>query len=219
MQTVYFISGMGADERVFQYLDLQFCKPRFVKWLQPLRGEELSAYAVRMAEQIRDPNPVLVGVSFGGIVAVEITKLIPVKKLILLSSAKTGSEIPPYYRLLRFIPLHKIISGSFLKWANHFGYRVMGISKREDKILFTRMLADTDIYLLQWSIGRLAQWRNKSYPSHTYHVHGTYDLMIPYLFVRPHKTIPGGTHLMLMTKPDLFSALLKEAIDGLEPKT
>ena len=213
MKTIHFISGMGADERAFQNLDLSFCNPVFVKWLKPLPDEKLSAYAARMAEQIKEDEPIIVGLSFGGIVAVEITKLVPVKKLILLSSAKTASEIPFYYKLLRFIPLHKLVSGSFLRNANHLAYRLMGIAHREDKKVFTSMLADTDIGLLKWSIHQLAHWKNESYPSHTYHVHGTYDMMIPYPFVRPDETVRGGKHLMPMTKPELVAGLLRECLN------
>lgn len=213
MKTVYFISGMGADERAFQNLDLSFCQPVFLPWLKPIKKEKLSAYAARMAAQIGEKDPILVGLSFGGIVAVEITKLITVRKLILISSAKTAKEIPFYYRLLRFIPLHKLVSGSFLRNANQLAYRLMGIAHREDKKIFTRMLADTDTGLLKWSIHQLAHWKNQSYPSHTHHIHGTYDMMIPYPFVRPHETVRGGKHLMPMTKPEVVAGLLRKCLE------
>ncbi|MBE7169681.1 MAG: alpha/beta hydrolase [Williamsia sp.] len=216
MKTVYFISGMGADERAFGYLDLSFCKPVFVKWIKPLKGETLPSYAARLAEQIREPEPILVGLSFGGLVAGEIAKLIAVKKLILLSSAKTASEIPFYYKLLRFLPFHHIISASFLRQGNRLGYRIQRMANREDKKLFTVMLSVTDADLLKWSIHQLVHWKNKSYPRHTHQIHGTHDLMIPYLFVRPHDTVRGGTHLMLMNKPALVSGLLKQAVESRE---
>jgi len=43
--TIYFISGLGADERVFQFLDLSDIKKVFIKWITPQINEELSAYA------------------------------------------------------------------------------------------------------------------------------------------------------------------------------
>ena len=212
MQTVYFISGMGADERAFQYLDLSFCNPVFVQWIKPLENEPITGYAARLAQQITKKEPIIVGLSFGGVVAIELSKLIPLKKLVLLSSAKTGREIPFYYRALRYLPLHKLISASALRSGNQLAYRLMGIAERADKKVFTRMLQVSDAGLLKWSIHQLAHWENTQYPSHTHHIHGTRDLMLPIRFVQATETVQGGAHLMLMSKPEEVSALLKRVI-------
>jgi hypothetical protein len=34
MKKVYFISGLGADKRAFSFLDLSFCEPVFINWIQ-----------------------------------------------------------------------------------------------------------------------------------------------------------------------------------------
>src|SRR5687768_12603951 len=98
MQKVYFISGLGADERAFSFLDLGFCEPVFIPWVRPLEGETVPAYAVRLKERIPEDFPIIVGLSFGGMVAVEIGKAFPCKKIVLLSSAKTQKEIPFYLK-------------------------------------------------------------------------------------------------------------------------
>ena len=88
MKNIYFFSGLGADERVFQYVDLSFCNPVFIKWNMPMKDECIENYALRLTEQIIEENPILVGVSFGGMIAVEVAKLIETEKVILISSAK-----------------------------------------------------------------------------------------------------------------------------------
>ncbi len=80
MQNVYFISGLGADKRAFQFLNLRFCNPVFVEWIKPEHEESISDYAARLKDQIRDDHPVIVGLSFGGMIAVEYAKKFPVKK-------------------------------------------------------------------------------------------------------------------------------------------
>src|SRR5688572_14688140 len=130
MEKVYFISGLGADERAFSFLDLNFCEPVFVKWIRPLEDETVPAYAARLKAQIPDDFPTIVGLSFGGMVAVEIAKAFPYKKLVLLSSAKTQREIPFYLKSMRWLPLHKLATPAFLKAANQFAYKLMGISRR-----------------------------------------------------------------------------------------
>ncbi|HLG39082.1 MAG TPA: hypothetical protein VI461_05410, partial [Chitinophagaceae bacterium] len=66
MKKVYFISGLGGDKRVFSFLDLSFCEPVFIEWIKPLKKESLESYALRLRNQIPEKNPVIVGVSLGG---------------------------------------------------------------------------------------------------------------------------------------------------------
>ena len=69
---VYFISGLGADKTVFQLLDLSYCEPVFIDWIKPAKKEPLKAYALRLkAEKNMPDNAVIVGLSFGGMLATE----------------------------------------------------------------------------------------------------------------------------------------------------
>jgi len=52
MQTIYCLSGLGANEKVFQFLDLSFAKPVFIQWLPPRQNETLRQYALRLKENI-----------------------------------------------------------------------------------------------------------------------------------------------------------------------
>jgi pimeloyl-ACP methyl ester carboxylesterase len=212
MQKVYFISGLGADERAFSFLDLSFCEPVFVQWIRPLERETVPAYAVRLKEQIPETSPIIVGLSFGGMVAVEIAKVFPCNKIVLLSSAKTQKEIPFYLKSMRWLPLHKLATPGFLKAANSFAYKLMGISRRPDKILFMKMLMQADEVFIKWSVDRIINWRNNTIPERTVHIHGTKDLLLPYAFVKADYTVRGGVHLMVMNRPAEISALLKECI-------
>ena len=68
MRKVYVFSGLGADERVFKFLDWGIDnQPIFIKWIEPLKNEPLKDYVLRLSSQIESPNPILVGMSFGGI--------------------------------------------------------------------------------------------------------------------------------------------------------
>ncbi len=212
MQNVYFISGLGADQRAFQFLDLSFCNPVFVKWLKPEKGETMSNYAVRMKQQIPDEEPVIVGLSFGGMIAVEIARQFPVKKIILLSSAKGANEIPYYLKYLRYFPLHRVASAAFLRSANQLAYRLMGIENRKDKIVLKEMFKDSDDAFIKWAIHQVVHWKNSSIFHNTVHIHGTADILLPHRFVRADHVIKGGEHLMLILQAEAISALLQEII-------
>src|SRR6185312_11284822 len=94
MKHIYVISGFGADERVFSKLDFGDNDVHFIQWQVPEKDETLASYAERLAKEIVYPNPILIGLSFGGMMAIEIAKLIPIEKVILISSIRDRYELP-----------------------------------------------------------------------------------------------------------------------------
>lgn len=76
MSTIYIFSGLGVDERVFRYLDFSGMDVRFIHWIRPLPDESIKLYAQRLRQQIVTDKPILIGLSFGGIIAVEVGRLI-----------------------------------------------------------------------------------------------------------------------------------------------
>ena len=103
------ISGLGADKRVFDFLDLSAYSLHHVNWIPPLPRESMAAYATRLLPQITSDKPVLIGVSFGGMIALEIAKLVSVEKVILISSAKSLNAIPSYFKLIPKLRLEKLV--------------------------------------------------------------------------------------------------------------
>src|SRR5689334_1375050 len=115
MNNVYFISGLGADKRAFSFLDLSFCNPVFIEWIKPLKKETLKEYAIRLRKQIPEPDPVIVGVSFGGMLITEIAKEDHNVKGIIISSNKTKKEFPGIYRAGKYFPIYQWVSSTLLK--------------------------------------------------------------------------------------------------------
>src|SRR5205814_5443257 len=100
MKKIYCISGLGADEKAFAKLHVQGYQLVHLPWLIPVKDETIDEYAERMSRNITDHNPVIMGLSFGGIMGIEIAKkLIAVEKVILISSVKSFKEIPAWMKL------------------------------------------------------------------------------------------------------------------------
>src|SRR6188474_3274769 len=100
MKEIYLLSGLGADKRVFDFVDFSGFNVNHIDWIEPQDNESLERYASRLLEQIKTPRPSLIGVSFGGMVAVEIAKLMETNKIIIVSSAKTKLDIPIHFRMV-----------------------------------------------------------------------------------------------------------------------
>lgn len=79
---VYFISGLGVDERAFKNIILpENYSVHNIRWIELLEKESLESYSTRLIAQIDQQKPfALVGLSFGGMIAAEISNQIPVNK-------------------------------------------------------------------------------------------------------------------------------------------
>jgi len=198
MQAIYVFSGLGADERVFQKMNLAPYQPVFIRWIQPLPNESMQDYCSRLREQIKEADPILIGLSFGGMVAVEIARQIQVKKVILIASAKNRYEIPFYFRWTGLLHLNRLIPASLLKTTNFITYWMFDTSEKEDHRLLKDILPDTDGIFLKWAIDQIIHWKNTEIPANVIHIHGTADRILPLSFVKSDFRIPGGGHFMTL---------------------
>src|SRR3989442_4959241 len=99
MRRVYLIPGMGANFKMFDQLKALDYDCIVLNWIAPRPAESMADYAERLADQIDTTTPFsLIGVSFGGMIAVELAHIIKPQKVILISSAKGQTEIPWYFR-------------------------------------------------------------------------------------------------------------------------
>jgi esterase/lipase len=137
---LYIFSGLGADEKAFQRLDLGGYHVTYIRWVKPGEDETIETYAGRLIDQVISVRPVLIGLSFGGLMAIEIAKHIETEKIILISSAKTRHEIPLHLRIAGSLRLHRLIPYSTLKKPNVITSYLFGAHTREDKALLEKML-------------------------------------------------------------------------------
>jgi len=207
---VYFISGLGVDRRVFQKLQLPaHYHLHYLDWITPLPQEAMSHYAQRLAQAINQLQPfALIGLSFGGMIATEITALLHPAKTIIISSASNKYELPPYFRMIGLTGLHQIVPISFLKKPNPLFHWLFGIVTQEEKVLFRNIIKDADNKVLQWSINAVLRWPRKERPPGIVHIHGTADHILPIQFAKPDIVVPGGRHFMVYSMPEKLSQLI-----------
>ena len=213
-KNIYCISGLGADKRVFNKLKFKGYQPIHINWLAPNKNEKLADYAKRLAVAIEDKEPILIGLSFGGIVAVEIAKQIAVEKVILISSIKTTRENPWYFKIFRWLPVHRIIPFKnllrFVYWLINW---VFSLETIEERKLLKTILNDTEANFLKWAINKVIFWNNKTILDHIYHLHGTRDRIFPINFVEPDITIDKGGHFMIMNRAEEISQIIEHLIN------
>lgn len=198
--TVYFISGLGADSRAFKKLVFP---PDFklvhLDWIPAQPNESLENYAAKLALNIDTSVPFyLIGLSFGGMLATEIAKKLNPVHTFLISSTPTFKELPWYYRMAGTLRLQKLIPVSFFKKGNNMGLKFLGAKTMDERILLKQLVIDSDPYFMKWALTCILNWRNIERPLNLTHIHGTADNILPFRFLaRPDFTIEGGGHFMV----------------------
>jgi len=210
---VYFITGLGADKSVFQLLRLNYCEPIFIDWIKPLHKETLQHYALRLKDAYNIPDDaVIIGLSFGGMLATEIAKACPSAKVILLSSSKTGKEIPQFYKIGKYLPLYKWAPAAIQKWIMLLQESRFGVHSKQGKEIYRQVIKQADISFNTWAIWALIHWDNTTIPPNITHIHGTNDKILPYKLVKANITLMHGGHLMVLENAGAVSNILKELV-------
>ena len=207
---IYFISGLGADERIFQKIRLpKGYEIRHIPW-QPARAEQsIASYARQMANSIDANKPfMLAGLSFGGMIASEICKFLKPEKLILFSSVKTAAELPALYRLAGKLGLYKIIPGKIYKLTLPFLHWFLGVSDNAGRLLLSSFLDHTDPFFLRWAIREISCWKNTTVFQPQLHIHGDRDRVFPIDLVAGVQTVTGGSHFSVFNDADHINEIL-----------
>ena len=191
---IYCFSGLGADKRVFSFLKLN---PSYelvpVDWIKPLENEVLEEYSVRISETIQTKHAFgILGVSFGGVVAQEVSKIIKPKFTLLISSINSPSQIP---FSLKFIPnfMIRVIPASLFKLPDWIANYMFGA---QNKKLLHQILLDTDPYFVKWALLALKNWKPIGLKSSGFFISGLKDRIL-----KPTDEgvkIPNGGHFMVV---------------------
>ncbi|MET3877292.1 hypothetical protein ABIE50_002704 [Chitinophaga sp. OAE865] len=207
-KVVYLFSGIGADSTIFMNLKLPGYHKVYINWIPALPDESLTAYAGRIKSQITVEDPYLIGLSFGGIMAVEVSKMIRFKKMVLISSVRTRDELNKRQFFFMKLGLYRIIPRALINRANFLTYSYFGAHSLNDKKALRKLLKDTDVSFFRWALKSICYWKNKEIPKRTIQIHGTADKVITSRLVHPDYRIKGGGHLMVFNKADTISKII-----------
>jgi surfactin synthase thioesterase subunit len=208
-KTIYCISGLGADERLFKYLDLPGYTLQVLQWPEHRPVDNLVSYAYKMSEQIQEPNPILLGVSFGGMLAIEIAKKLKASQTFLISSVQSAKDLPFYYRWAGSLSLTSLIPDVLINEPSEIQEHLFGVEGEEDKALLRHYLINADPPYIRWGLRVILEWENDEYPLHVVHIHGTSDRVIP-IPKGVHYRVQEGGHMMVFNKAEEVSKLVAE---------
>ncbi len=210
MQKIFLIAGLGADRRLFNKLELPGYELVHMDWLEPDDNDTLTTYAQKLISHYGvTPGAVVMGVSMGGMLTVEISNLVTLSKAIIVSSVKDAGEFPFYFKWFRRVPVYKIIPHGFYTSMGFLIKPLFGKMKGKSGFMFVDMIRNSSPKFMRWAMHAILHWQPK--PTHVkfYHIIGNKDIIFPYkkITTATH-VIEGGSHDMIYTRGREISKLV-----------
>ncbi|QDU55841.1 alpha/beta fold hydrolase [Aeoliella mucimassa] len=189
------LPGVEKNYPIYCRISPSLRNARHVEYPSVERGERLGEFAARVADSLPQAS-ILVGTSFGGVLAQQIASILPTRACILISSIRGPHQLPFFYRLGRLV--------------GHAGtMRVLGAASGLGSTLPSR-------FHHRWraSVGRLSLWHHWAMASlctwnppapamlpPICQIHGTCDTTFPIRHIDADVVVQGGRHALPVSHP------------------
>ncbi len=214
-QKIFLISAMSSDSNI--YTNIHISSPyqiHHVAWLKPFENESLESYCGRLIEinNISEED-IIIGTSFGALVATIIGKTVRNSKTILISGFSTKDEKPFKFKFLKIFPFHRMIPRKWLKSPRMIISKCFGKVTPEERAFLTEMIRGYDTDLIFWSIDQIVKFDNTIQPPGLVKINGSRDRTFNTKGI--HRDILlDGTHLMVYNQAELISAVLNGLLNS-----
>ncbi len=208
--------GMAAAPSIYENIKLP--QEQFdvfhIEWIIPVKDETLSQYCRRLLEEVQHERPVLIGVSFGGIIVQEMARLIEVRQVIIISSIKSTKEFPRRMKFAKWSGVYKMLPTSLVEYSHLLLKYNFGIAAKKID-LYHQYLSVKNQKYLDWALDAIIQWKQDEPMEGIIHIHGDRDPVFPIKYIDNCIVIKGGTHIVVINRFKWFNEHLPQLIiDG-----
>jgi pimeloyl-ACP methyl ester carboxylesterase len=153
------------------------------------------------------------GASFGGFVALEVSRWLDARVCILISSVRRPDELPPPIRGLR----HNLHPPKVLFAATRFladlTLRAVGRILPPVEQAVCGFARDADPGFLHWACGAVLAWHRDFAPTTVpiRQIHGAADRVLPARYTRPDVLVPRAGHLVMLTHAQPVNDFIDES--------
>lgn len=216
--------GLGADARMFNAQkaalgdDLE-CPD----WLMPDEGESFDGYAERWAQALLpkpgDDRPLFLGgVSFGGVLAMQMARHLNPRAVILIGSCRSRHAKPTRWQVAKKISdlIPDALFGRRMLASGALWVSLLDQLDAPHRSLLMTMAADSDLRRMRWSGKACAGWTfdPASVPGlpPVHQIHGRHDAIIPHHEGDPDTVIPDGRHIINFSHPHTVNRYIMDVI-------
>ena len=179
----------------------------------PKKDEKITNYSKRLSRLIVHENPILIGVSFGGLIVQELSKIINTRKVFIISSIKTNKESSVSMKFAKKTKSYKLLPVNWLDDFENLIAFVFGprIKRRVD--LYRKYLSVRDKNYLEWSISTIVNWEQEKPIENVVHIHGTRDLIFPVINLKNYIPVEKGDHAIILKRADWLNKFFEKKLN------
>ena len=206
--------GMAASPSIFENIILppELFEVHVLEWIVPEKGISFENYAKLMCDNIKAENPVLIGVSFGGMLVQEMARHIKNRKIIIVSSVKEQRELPKRMQFAKYTKIHKLLPTGLITNVELLAKYAFGESVTKRLALYEQYLSVRDKNYIDWSIDQIINWKEEEPIPNLVHIHGDKDAVFPIAKIKNCITVKNGTHTMIIHRFKWFNEHLPTII-------
>lgn len=206
--------GLAASSTIFERIDLSsdLFEVHLLEWILPKPKETLVDYAKRMAEKVNDKEAVLIGVSFGGVLVQEMKQFLNPKKVIIISSIRSNTELPKRMKIAKSTKAYKLIPTGLMQDVELLTKYAFGDLLKKKLKLYEKYLHMRNKNYLDWAIEQMVCWQRVKIDATIIHIHGDADEVFPSKNIKKFINVKGGTHMMILNRFRWFNSNLPKII-------
>ena len=209
---LYCFPGLAASSKIFERIKLpedEF-EIHLLEWKIPTSLDEpIEDYAARICEEIKHENPMILGVSFGGMVVQEMSKIKQFEKVIIVSSIKSHHELPKRLKVIRDTKAYKLFPTGVAENLEEYTKYFFGDFLKKRAELYKMYLSVRDSNYLKWAFYNVLNWKQETPPENLLHIHGTDDHIFPHKHITNFIPVEDGAHEMILTKASKISLIIR----------
>jgi pimeloyl-ACP methyl ester carboxylesterase len=216
---VFLITGFALDKRAFDFMRLPENTFRTLDLIPVLKGESLRDYAKRMAAEIGlAPGDVIGGVSLGGMLALEMSKVVDVLGVVVIASATHPRFIRKRFKM--WAPIASSVPDGVIRRIFTLIPKILALQnmlKPEGQALLADIMGRFPPSLLKAFPMMILRWPGCEPPARFVHIHSDGDWLI-----RPNgdpatlAILPGRNHLITVSHPEAVRDLVLRAVEGFQ---
>jgi pimeloyl-ACP methyl ester carboxylesterase len=205
----YLLPGMGADHRLYSGLQLKYGTLHPLDWVPHRKAVSLAEYAGIVAERITTQNNVLIGSSMGGMVAVELSRIVRPEATILISAPAGRHEFPKILKAFDKLGIHRRLTPRQLIKLNRIASTFMGFTSPEHEKLFYEMLEGNGQEFLHFSVRAVLGWQNTRPPEGRFiQIIGRRDRLFRKTVAHTPFMVENCGHFLAYENPDAIATLI-----------
>lgn len=210
---IYLLPGLGFDYRIYNAYQFDNIDIEYIDWIDPMDNESMQDYSRRLAINIAidSDDVILIGHSLGGIVAQEIAAIQSIRKVFLISSIRTRSELPFHFKIVKPLFVHKLFSKELTAKTIKYWGSMHDYNSQEEKELVKEMVGQQSNNYLQWALRQLSIWVKPIVPDDTkvFQIVGAKDKTFPIKLIKqPDRVVENAGHFMVYKQSKMINDII-----------